>query len=345
MTPFTVGISPDFDKPERGPLVPPELFDPGLIAEGARFERIAEQVNEYRPEHLAGCDVILSLGPQVTAASIEGVERLCAVGRCGVGYDNVDLDACTAADIAVYITPNAVATTMAESVVLFILALSHRLVAKDRMVRRGEWVASQMPLGAEPRGRTVGTIGLGRIARETLRLLEPFRPGRILAHDPYCDDETARQLGAELTSLDELLGASDYVLVNCPLTPETQGLIGREALAKMRPTSYLVNTARGPIVDEDAVAEALVAGRLAGAALDVLSTEPFEQVDHPIFQLDNVIATSHSIGWTQELFADMVREASDGARRIAQGEAPEHVVNHEVLDRDGFRQKLARYRG
>jgi len=280
------------------------------------------------------------LGPRVSAASLAGVERLCAVGRCGVGYDNVDLDACTAADVAVFITPKAVAEPMAESIVLFILALSHRLVAKDRMTRRGEWAASQMPLGMEPRDKTVGTIGFGRIAAETVRLLAAFRPSRILAHDPYCDEATAHGAGIELTSLEDLLRRSDYVLVNCPLTPETRGLLGKEALALMKPSAMLINTARGPIVDEDALADALEAGRLAGAALDVFAVEPMTNKGHRLLQLDNFIATSHSIGWTEELFRDMVHEACAGALAIGQGQPPPNVVNREVLTRAGFLAKL-----
>jgi phosphoglycerate dehydrogenase-like enzyme len=325
-------------------LVPADTFRQAAAGADVRFERIAEQVAEYRPEHLAAYDVLLSLGPRVSAASLEGVARLCAVGRCGVGYDNVDLDACTAADVAVFITPKAVAGPMAESIVLFILALSHRLVAKDRRTRRGEWVASQMPLGREPRDRTIGTIGLGRIAQETVRLLAAFRPGRILAHDPYCDEATARGAGVELTSFEDLLGRSDYVLVNCPLTPETRGLIGKDALALMKPSAYLINTARGPIVDENALAEALEAGHLAGAALDVFATEPMTDTGHRLLQLDNVIAASHSIGWTEELFRDMVREATSGALAIAQGQPPPNVVNREVLTRPGFLRKLANQR-
>ena len=341
MEQFTIGTSPDFDTPARGPLVPADTFQTAAAGAPVRFERIAEQVAEYRPEHLAGYDVLLSLGPRVSAASLVGVERLCAVGRCGVGYDNVDLDACTAADIAVFITPRAVAGPMAESIVLFVLALSHRLVAKDRMTRRGEWAASQMPLGKEPRDRTIGTIGFGRIAAETVRLLTAFRPGRILAHDPYCDEAAARAAGVELTSLEDLLRQSDFVLVNCPLTPDTRGLIGKEALARMKPSAVLINTARGPIVDEDALADALESGLLAGAALDVFATEPMTDTEHRLLRLDNFIATSHSIGWTEELFRDMVHEACAGALAIAQGQPPSNVVNREVLDRPGFLRKLA----
>jgi phosphoglycerate dehydrogenase-like enzyme len=338
---FTVGLSPDFETPARGALVKPDAFDESGMGPGATFERITDLVAEYRPDQLVGYDVLLSLSPRVSASSLAGVDRLCAVGRCGVGYDNVDLEACTAADVAVFITPGAVARPMAESIVLFVLALSHRLVAKDRLTRTGNWAASQMPLGVEPRDRTIGTIGLGRIAREAVSLLAAFGPERILAHDPFCDKEAAEQAGVELTSLEGLLRESDYVLVNCPLLPETRGLIGADALSLMKPSAFLINTARGSIVDEDALAGALESGKLAGAALDVFATEPLVDLDNRLLQLDNVIVTSHSIGWTEELFRDMVREACAGAAAIAHGQAPPNVVNREVLNRPGFQRKLA----
>jgi phosphoglycerate dehydrogenase-like enzyme len=344
MNRFTVGLSPDFDTPSRGALVSPEAFDTSSIGPGAQFERIAEQVAEYRPDQLAAYDVLLSLGPRIAASSLPGVDRLCAVGRCGVGYDNVDLEACTAADVAVFITPNAVARPMAESIVLFILALSHRLVAKDRLTRTGNWAASQMPLGVEPRDRTIGTIGLGRIAREAVRMLAAFEPGRVPAYDPYCAESVAAEAGVELTGLEELLRNSDYVLVNCPLSPDTRGLVDRDAIALMKPTAFLINTARGSIVDEEALADALQSGRLAGAALDVFATEPLTDGNNRLLQLDNMIATSHSIGWTEELFRDIVREACAGAAAIAQGQAPPNVVNRKVLSRPGFQQKLARWK-
>lgn len=340
MKPFTVGLSPDFDTPSRGALVSPDTFDPTGMGSGATFERITDQVKEYRPDQLQGYDAVLSLAPRVSAASLVGVERLCAVGRCGVGYDNVDLDACTAADVAVFITPEAVARPMAESIVLFVLALSHRLVAKDRLTRAGNWAASQMPLGMEPRDRTIGTIGLGRIAREAIRLLSAFEPARVVAYDPHCGDDVADSEGVEWISLEELLRCSDYVLVNCPLLPETRGLIGADALALMKPTAHLINTARGSIVDEDALADALESGGIAGAALDVFEQEPLLDINNRLLQLDNFIATSHSIGWTQELFRDMVREACKGAAAIAQGQPPLNVVNRAVLERPGFQQKL-----
>ena len=149
--------------------------------------------------------MLISLKPKVTAQSLREFPGLCAIGRCGVGYDNVDLEACTEHGIAVFITPGGVVRPVAESIVLLVLALSHNLLRKDRLVRRGLWAESTRRLGREPRQRVVGTIGLGNIASEAIRLLRVFDVGRFLAFDPYVSPERAAQLGVEMVSLEELL--------------------------------------------------------------------------------------------------------------------------------------------
>jgi phosphoglycerate dehydrogenase-like enzyme len=321
--------------------------DIGLDLLDSRPYVYREFVSEYIPEYPAGqindYDVLISLKPRVTAQSLINVSRLTAIGRCGVGYDNVDLEACTNNDIAVYITPAGVVRPVAEAIVLFVLALSHNLVKKDRQVRRGEWKDSTRQLGTEPRDRVVGTIGLGNIASEALRLLRAFSVARTLAFDPYVADGKAAAAGVELMPLDDLLRQSDYVLINCPLTPQTRGLIGHRELNLMKPTAVLINTARGPIVNESALVLALQQGTIRGAALDVFETEPIDSAS-PLLQMDQVILTSHSIAWTEELFRDMGRIDCEGAIAISQGDVPAHVVNKEVLDRPGFRKKLAAYR-
>jgi phosphoglycerate dehydrogenase-like enzyme len=340
---FRIGFSGDF-RNERGDLIFPDI---GLqLLDGA--ERVAHDfIGEYRPVYdaaqLAPFDVVVSLKPRVTAESLKGVERLTAIGRFGVGYDNIDLGACTHSDVAVYITPEAVRRPMGESIVLFILALSHNLVLKDRWVRQGRWADSTRQLGKEPRDRVLGTIGVGGIASEALGLLHPFGLREILAYDPYVDRSAFAALGAEETPLDDLLRQSDYVLVNCPLTERTRGLIGERELGLMRPDAFLINTARGPIVNEGALVHALEKGVIRGAALDVFEAEPLDP-SSPLLRLDNVVLTSHSVGWTEELFRDMGRICCGGALAIAAGEPPPNVVNREVLERPGFRAKLDRYR-
>lgn len=337
---FRVGFSADFRR-DDGALAFPDVGLSLLDVPGVAYDFIAEYKAEYVPEQLAGLDVLISLKPRVTARSLEGVTRLCAIGRCGVGYDNVDLAACTERGIAVYITPGGVVRPVAESIVLLVLALSHRLLQKDRMVRQGQWAQSTHRLGREPRDRVVGTVGIGNIAGEAIRLLRVLDVKRFLAFDPYASAARAAELGAEMVSLDTLLRESDYVLINCPLTPETKGLMGSAQFALMKPDAVLINTARGPIVDESALIEALQQNRIAGAALDVFEREPLA-ADSPLASMENVILTSHSIAWTEELFRDMGRIDCEGALAVFRGETPRHVVNRDVLSHPLFLEKLAR---
>lgn len=339
--PFRVGFSADFRRND-GALAFPDIGLPLLDkAAGLDYEFMPEYRPEYIPAQLMDYDVVISLKPRVTADSLRGISRLCAIGRCGVGYDNVDLNACTERSIAVYITPQGVVRPVAESIVLLVLALSHRLLHKDRLVRLGCWSESTFPLGREPRDRTVGTIGLGNIASEAIRLLRVFDVRRFLAFDPYASRQRATELGVELVTLDRLLRESDYVLINSPLTAETRGLIGREELACMKSDAVLINTARGPIVDEAALIEALQTGRIAGAALDVFQSEPLPP-DSPLTKMENVILTSHSIAWTEELFRDMGRIDCQGALAVYHGDLPKDIVNPQVLDNPLFLDKLAR---
>jgi phosphoglycerate dehydrogenase-like enzyme len=337
---FRIGFSADF-RDEKGQLVFPDI---GLSlldhSPHVAYEFLNEYRAEYNPEQLQNFDVVISLKPRVTADSLKGVDRLCAIGRCGVGYDNVDLKACTERDIAVYITPTAVIRPVAESIVLQILALSHNLVLKDRLVRQGKWVESTRTLGREPRDRVIGTIGLGNIASEVIRLLRPFGIARFLAFDPYVPVGKAQEMSVEIMNLDTVLRESDYLLVNCALTDETRGLIGPREFGLMKQDAFLINTARGPILNQSALIQALESGRLRGAALDVFEKEPLE-ADSPLLAFDNVILTSHSVAWTVELFRDMGRMDCEGALAVQCGQAPLHVVNRDVLTRPRFLEKLA----
>lgn len=341
MTPFHTILSADFLN-ENGDIIFPDIALGSIQGQpGLTHAFLGQYLAEYTPDQLREADVLLSLKPRVTAQSLEGIERLCAIGRFGVGYDNVDLNACTERDIAVYITRQAVVRPVASAITLLVLATAHNLVQKDRLIRRGDWVGSTRVLGYEPREKVLGTVGLGNIAREALRLLKPFDLGRVLAVDPAVTPEVARELGVTLTTLENLFDQSDYVLINCPLTPQTRGLITEALLRRMKKDAVLINTARGPIVDEAALVRVLSEGRIRGAALDVFEQEPLSP-ESPLLKLDNTILTSHSLCWTREVFRDMGREAFAGVLAIRRGEAPANVVNTAVLDRPGFRKKLAR---
>lgn len=285
-------------------------------------------------------DALLVLAPKVTAATVDGATRLAIVARFGVGYDNVDVPACTRNDVVLTITPSGVRRPVAVSALAMLLALSHKLLIKDRLTREGRWHEKLNHMGVGLTSRTFGLIGLGNIGREILRVVAPLEM-RTVAFDPFVSAEAAKASGVELLSLDALLRQSDFVCVCCALTPETRHLLNAERLALMPPTSFLINVARGPIVDQAALTQVLQSRRIAGAALDVFEQEPIDPHD-PLLKLDNVIVSPHAICWTDELFRGNGIAACQSIVDVAVGRVPEGVVNRDVLTQDGWKQKLAR---
>jgi phosphoglycerate dehydrogenase-like enzyme len=257
-----------------------------------------------------------------------------------VGYDMIDVEACTKHDVLLSITRDAVRRPVAEAILTVILALAKRVLQNDRLVREGRWEEQGRELGLGLRGRVLGTIGVGNIGAELVGLLRPLGLARLLAVDPYVSPGDAARLEVELTELDTLLSEADFVCVNCPLTEATRHLIGVDELRRMKPTAFLVNTARGPIVDEAALARALEERWIAGAALDVFEEEPLP-ADSPLIGLPNVILSPHSIAWTDELFALNGSGACENVLAVLRGEIPRHVVNRDVLERPGFKRKLS----
>ena len=340
---FKVGVTPDFyidakgkfeatldqemsGRPgiEYGPMPP----QPGKLA-------TADAVNQF--------DAIFSLALKFTPQSLESVERLAAVARWGVGYDMIDVDALTAHDVALCITPNAVRRPVAEAILTLVLALLKNLLPQDTLARAGKWRGDLTRLGREIPGHVLGSVGCGNIARELFRLARPLGFSRLIASDPFVKPEDVRDLGVEMVDMDTLFRESDFVTVNTLLNQHTRGLIGARHFALMKPSAYFINTARGPIVQHDALVAALREGRIAGAGIDVFPAEPPPK-DDPLFALENVIVTPHALAWTEELMRNNGREACQNVLALARGEVPGGVVNREVLERPGFRRKLERYR-
>jgi glyoxylate reductase len=233
----------------------------------------------------------------VDAELIEAAPNLRAISNYAVGVDNVDVEAATARGIPVGNTPGVLTESTADLALALMLGIARRLVEGEAFVRAGEWVTWEpgLMLGRDLHGATVGVVGYGRIGQAVGRRLEGFG----------CELLTTSGSGG--VPLDELLARSDFVTVHTPLTPATRGLIGTEALARMKPTAYLINTARGPIVDTDALAHALHAGELAGAALDVTDPEPLPG-NHPLLEAPNLLVVPHvgsATVATRERMADM----------------------------------------
>ncbi|HVA47307.1 MAG TPA: NAD(P)-dependent oxidoreductase [Pirellulales bacterium] len=339
---FRVGITRDFLKPD-GSLGFGDI-GLGLLDQNPdpRWEFLPEACDEIAPEVADEYDALLVLAPRVTARTVDACRRLSLIARFGVGYDNVDVDACTRNGVMLSITPQSVRRPVATSALAFLLALSHKLLIKDRLTRSGRWQEKLDYMGMGLTGRTLGMIGLGNIGRELLRLTAPLEM-RHVAFDPYITGESAAAAGVELLALDTLLMEADFVVVCCALTGNTRHLIDRRRLKLMKPTSYLINIARGPIVDQAALSEALVERRIAGAALDVFETEPVSD-DDPLLKLDNVIVAPHAIAWTDELFLGNGRAACQSILDVAQGRIPAHIVNRQVREHPALKEKLNRNR-
>ena len=338
---FRVGLTCDCLSP-TGELVYKDIGLGLLEAAGVDYTFLRDGADEVRPDQIRDLDALICLGPRVTEESLAGSARLAVVARFGVGYDSVDVEACTRADVMLTITKGSVDNAVAESIVCLMQALAKRLFLKDRLTREGRWNEKVHHMGNDVAGKVVGSIGLGGIASRLFELLQPYGLARAMSFDPYARPDHAAALGVELVDWDTLLRESDYVCVNCPLTDETQGMVNADAFDKMKPTAYFINTARGPIMDEDALCEALKTGQIHGAASDVFHEEP-TPVDNPLFELDNFIATPHGLAWTDEMFLANGSMACESALAVSRGEVPKHVINTEVLDQPGLKAKLDQY--
>ncbi len=300
---------------------------------GDALERLAAQHDvEVWPERLPppraellgrapDLDGLLSLlTDPVDAELIEAAPSLRAISNYAVGVDNVDVEAATARGIPVGNTPDVLTESTADLALALMLGIARRLAEGEAFVRAGEWVTWEpgLMLGRDLHGATVGIVGYGRIGQAVGRRLEGFG----------CELVTTRGSGG--VPLDELLERSDFVTLHCPLTPQTRGLIAAEALRRMKPTAYLVNTARGPVVDTAALAGALRAGELAGAALDVTDPEPLPG-DHPLLDAPNLLVVPHIASATHATRGRMADIAVDNLLAGLAGEPMPHSVNAEAL--------------
>lgn len=343
-TPFRVGVTADFQIGIPGRLEPvlAQVFDPlpYITYQYFDFSGQDERGKYVTAADVADFDAVLAFGVRFPAAAFADHQRLAVISRWGVGYDMIDVPACTAGGVLLAITTDAVRRPVAEAIVTLLHALSTRLYDKDRLVRRGNWAERSVIPSVGLRGKVLGSVGVGNIGAEMFRLLEPFGLARKIAFDPYAKPETAAQLGVELVDLETLFHTSDFVTINCPLTAETRGLVDQRLLGLMKPTAYLINTARGPIVNQADLVLALQEKRIAGAGLDVFETEPLP-ANHPLIHLDNVILTPHALAWTDELYHDTGFDACQNILTVLRGEIPRYTVNRAVVEQPGLQTKLA----
>jgi len=331
---FRVGITKDNIKPDGKPIFHVSAFKI-LEDAGIDYEFLAENEAELTPETAAEYDALAVMLAKVTHKTVSGPNRrLKLIARFGVGYDTVDVPACTENGVILAITPDGVRRPVATSALTFILMLSQRVMIKDRLTREGRWAERVNHIGTGVSGRVLGSIGVGNIGSELFRLAAPFGM-KHLACDPYVTQESVAPLGVKLVDMDTLFRQSDFLCVNCPLSDETRKLVGARQFALMKPTAYFINTARGPIVDEKALHEALSTNRIAGAGIDVFEHEPVSP-DNPLLKLENIVVTPHHICLTDECISTVAASAFSACRDLAAGRVPKNVVNQEVLGKVNY---------
>lgn len=343
MSSFRVALSGDFKKADGSPAFPD--FDLSPLKDNTAVDFDYIPVNGVvKAEALDGFDALILLVPRIESLSFPKDGRLAVIARFGVGYDNVDLKACTDHGCALAITPDGVRRPVAVSVITFMLALTGKLMVKDKLTRQGPegWARRNDHMGVGLVGRTLGSLGIGNIGAEVFRMAKPFDM-KFIAHDPYANPKVARELGIRLVSLEELFLEADVLSISCPLSEETHHVVNAERLALMKRSAFLINTSRGPVIDQKALTKALTDGRIAGAGLDVFEEEPSLKND-PLYKLDNVILAPHSLCWTDQCFAGNGAADIKAVFDVMHGRVPTGVVNRDVVDQPAWQAKLEGYK-
>jgi phosphoglycerate dehydrogenase-like enzyme len=341
---FRVAVSSDFIKPDGTPAFP--MFDMTPLNDMANVEwkYLESRDGPVSAEELAGHDALVLLAQRFDRESIPADGRLAHVARFGVGYDTVDVAACTENGISVTITPDGVRRPVAVSIIALMLAVTGKMLIKDKLTRQGPDGFAQKinHMGVGLVGKTLGSVGIGNIGAEMFRLAMPFDMN-FIAHDPFADADVAKELGVRLVDMDTLCRESDVLTVNCPLNDDTYQIMNEKRIAAMKPTAFLINTSRGPTVDQKALTKALQEDAIAGAGLDVFDPEPPEAGD-PLFALENVILSPHGLCWTEECFAGI--GAADIAAVFAtmKGEEPRGVVDRRIADNSDWQDKMTSYK-
>jgi D-3-phosphoglycerate dehydrogenase len=278
---------------------------------------------------LRDADAVIIAASPVTRAVMSACEGLKVVVRTGVGYDVIDVPAATELGVIAVNIPDIWVREVANHALGLLLAFNRKIIALDRQVHAGAWGGGVPgPFTGSVHGETVGIVGLGNIGSAFARRMAVFET-TVIAHDPYVDDAHFAKLGVERVTLDQLAERADYVSIHTLLNDETRHLIGEKFFQRMKPTAVLINTSRGPVVDEQALTRALEEKRLAGAALDVWEKEPVDK-DNPLLKMDNVIATPHAAYFSSPAVAQVPRRCGEEVARVLTGRRPLNVINPEV---------------
>ncbi|MFN2185422.1 MAG: C-terminal binding protein [Anaerolineae bacterium] len=300
-----------------------------LAAVDAEVTLVSEPTAEAILKAARTADGLVVTYAKVTADIINGLERCRVISRTGIGVDNVDLEAATAKGIVVTRVPDYCIDEVSDHALGLLFALARKIPLANSAVHAGQWSVGLVNPLHRLRGQTLGLVGFGQIPRALAPKAQALGLS-VIAYDPYVSEEAMAADGVKQVDLEQLLAESDHISVHAPLTPETRHMFNREAFQKMKPGAVLINTARGPLVDEDALVDALEAGELAGAALDVLEHEPPAAGSRLLGRTD-VILTPHTGFYSEESMIDLQTKAAEEVRRVLQGEMPRNPVNPQVL--------------
>lgn len=302
-----------------------------LATLGAEVRLLSEATPEAIVAAARLADAVLVTYAKLTGDVIRQFERCRIISRFGIGVDNVDIEAATQKGIVVTRVPDYCVDEVSDHALALLLALARKVPLANQTVQAGQWSLAPMVPLHRLRGRTLGLAGFGQIPRALAPKAQALGL-QVVAYDPYVPDALFQALKVRRVGLDDLLAESDFVSIHAPLTPETRHMFGREAFQKIKPGAVLINTARGPLVDEEALVEALEAGRLAGAALDVLEKEP-PAPDSRLRGRSDVILTPHIGFYSVESMLELETKATEEVVRVLRGEKPRTPVNPQVLER------------
>ena len=284
-------------------------------------------------------DAIMTCFAMVTENVVKAAGRCKVIGRFGVGVDNIAVDAATEMGIAVTYVPDYCVDEVSDHVMGLLHAWNRRIVMFDRSVKETGWGSQGLTVRMmRLRGKTIGIVGFGRIGQAVAAKARAYGLN-ILAADPVVSSEAVNEKGGTLVELDTLLEESDFVTLHAPLTDETRNLIGRNELAKMKNEAFLINAARGPLIDEEALYEALATGKIAGAGLDVM-VDNVPPPDHPLLSLGNIIITPHVAFFSQESTLELEQRAAAEVVSVMHGRMPDNLVNRAVLHHPNPRHSL-----
>src|SRR6267154_2595106 len=300
-----------------------------LSAIGADLQLASQPTPEQILKIAAGADALLVTYAKITGDMIGQMTRCRIISRFGIGVDNVDLAAATSAGIVVTKVPDYCIDEVTDHALALLLAAARKITLSNTQVHAGRWEMPAVVPIHRLRGSVLGLVGFGRIPQLVVPKAEAFGL-KVISYDPFVSEETMKRAGVEKVDFSELVKVSDHISIHTPLVPETKYLFNADVFRTMKPTAHLINTARGSIVDEEALVEALDQGRLAGAALDVLSQEP--PFTSPLMGRDNVILTPHMSFYSAESLIDLQSKAAEEVVRVLTGEAPHNPLNPEALN-------------